>query len=174
MSGLALKFAILTGARIGEALKAEWGEIDLERAIWSLPPERMKRALPHAVALSSRAVANLTALNERRGKGKLIFPGARPGGTLPRTTLLDLSNRVSDGKASWHGWRATLRSWMADEGVEFAVAEAAFAHSSAAVVAAYQRSQLLERRRPIIERWAQFLSGEEPATAEVIPLTRQA
>ena len=107
-------------------------------------------------------------------KGKLIFPGARPGGTLPRITLLDLSNRVSDGKASWHGWRATLRSWMADEGVEFAVAEAAFAHSSAAVVAAYQRSQLLERRRPIIERWAQFLSGEEPATAEVIPLTRQA
>jgi integrase len=172
MSGLALEFAILTGARIGEALKATWDEIDFERAIWTVPPERMKRGIEHTVPLSSRAAAMLTALHERRGRSKLIFPGARPGQQLSRTTLLDLSNRVSDGKASCHGWRSTLRSWMADEGVEFAVAEAALAHSSAAVVAAYQRSQLIERRRPIMEKWSRFLSGEEPATATVIPLRR--
>jgi hypothetical protein len=64
------------------------------------------------------------------------------------------------------------RSWMAADSVPFEVAESALAHSSAAVVAAYQREQLIELRRPIMEKWARFLSGVEPATAEVIPLRR--
>ncbi len=114
MSGLALEFAILTGARIGEALKAEWREIDPGFTIWTIPPERMKRAIEHTVPLSSRAAAILTALHERRGRNRLIFPGARPGGTLSRSTVLDMSNRISDGKASCHGWRVDPgESWMA-------------------------------------------------------------
>jgi len=170
MSALALEFAILTGARISEALKAEWREVDHDRAVWTIPPERMKRTLPHAVPLAARAAAILTALHEHRGRGKLVFLGARPGSSLSRATLLDLSYRVSGGKASCHGWRSTLRSWMADAGVEFELAEAALAHSKGGVVEAYQRSNLIERRRPVMERWARFLSGEEPATAEVTPL----
>ena len=59
---------------------------------------------------------------------------------------------------------------MADHAVPFETAEAVLAHSKGGVVAAYQRTQLIELRRPIMERCAQFLSAEEPATAEVIPL----
>jgi integrase len=98
-----------------------------------------------------------------------LSPIVAPVGTLSRSTVLDMSNRISDGHASCHGWRSTFRSWMADHGIEFEVAEAALAHSSAAVVAAYQRSSLVERRRPIMAAWAQFLSGEEQI-AEIIPL----
>jgi integrase len=169
MSALALEFTILTGARISEALKAEWREVASDFAIWTIPPDHMKRMLEHTVPLSARAAAILRALHERRGRGKLVFPGEHPGASLSRATLLDLSYRVSDGRASLHGWRATFRSWCADRGVEFEVAEAALAHSSAAVVAAYQRSQLIERRRPIMEQWASYLSGEDQM-AEVIPL----
>jgi hypothetical protein len=61
---------------------------------------------------------------------------------------------------------------MAADSVPFEVAESALAHSSAAVGAAYQREQLIELSRPIMEKWARFLSGVEPATAEVIPLRR--
>jgi hypothetical protein len=68
--------------------------------------------------------------------------------------------------------RSTLRSWCADHAVEFEVSEAILAHSSSAVVAAYQRSSLVERRRPVTSAWASYLSGEEPATADVIPLRR--
>jgi integrase len=174
MTALALEFTILTGARISEALKAEWREVDLERAIWTIPPGHMKRELPHAVPLSDRASAILAALHARRGGSHLVFPGKRPGASLSRATALELSHRVSDGKACCHGWRSTLRSWMADHSVPFEVAEAALAHSSAAVVASYQRSALTELRRPIMEKWASYLSGQEPAAAEVIPLARRA
>jgi integrase len=168
---LALEFTILTGARIGEVLGAKWREIDLERAIWIILAARMKRNLQHEVPLSARAMAILRAQHEHRGRSRLVFPGLRPGAPLARTAMLRLSHRISDGRASLHGWRSTLRSWCADRGVEFEVSEAILAHSSAAVVAAYQRSQLIERRRPVMSAWAAFLMGEEQ-TAEVIPLRK--
>jgi integrase len=168
--GLALEFTILTGARISEALKAEWREIDLERAIWTIPPERMKRNLEHTVPLSERAAAILTALHAHK-HGRLVFPGSRPGAPLARASVLDLSYRVSDGKASLHGWRSTLRTWMGDHGVEFELAEAALAHSSSAIVAAYMRSGLVERRRVVMETWSRFLSGQDQPTAEIIPIS---
>ena len=166
-----LEFAILTGARISEALKAEWREVDHKLTLWTIPPEQMKRNLQHDVPLSGRAMAIVTALHAQR-KGQLIFPGARPGGTLAHDhaqPLLSGERRAGE----CHGWRAKLRAWMAAQSVPFEVAESALAHSSAAMVAAYQREQLIELRQPIMERWASYLSGEDQ-TAEVIPLAQAA
>jgi len=112
MSALALEFAILTGARTSEALKTEWREVDFDTKVWTIPPARMKRSLPHAVPLSGRALAILSALHEQRLLGRFVFPGAYPGASLSRATLLDLSYRISDNRASCHGWRSTLWSWM--------------------------------------------------------------
>jgi integrase len=169
MAPLALEFAILTGVRIGEALGATYAEMDLERSIWTVPPERMKRAKEFVVPLSDRALEIAKALHERRGKSRYVFPGQRPGKPLHRAVVYDLSMRVSEGKASVHGWRATLRSWCSDHSVPFEVAEAILAHSKASVVAAYDRSAMVERRRPVMENWSRFLSGEEQ-TAEIIPM----
>lgn len=80
--------------------------------------------------------------------------------------------RVTGDKASPHGWRATFRSWMADHGVEFEVAEACLSHVSGnSVVQAYQRSSMLERRRPVMEDWERFLDGDTES-AKVLPLRR--
>jgi integrase len=73
--------------------------------------------------------------------------------------------------ATVHGFRSAARSWMADQGVAFELAEAALAHQVGnAVVQAYQRSSMLERRRPIMSAWASFLSGE--TDANVVPIKR--
>jgi integrase len=146
------------------------------RRIWTIPAPRTKRSVEHAVPLSERAAAIQTALGERRGSSgsKLVFRGGLDGrrGAINRATIWNQTRRVSDGRSSVHGWRATLRSWCADHGVEFELSEAILAHSSTAVVAAYQRSGLVEHRRPIMQQWSDFLNGEEPASADIIPLTR--
>jgi integrase len=80
--------------------------------------------------------------------------------------------RVSGGKASPHGWRSSFRSWCSETGVAFEVAEACLAHAKSAIVAAYDRTTMIERRRAVHQAWANWLSG--PATAEVIPLARRA
>jgi integrase len=173
MSPLALEFAILTGARISEALEATWDEIDLEGATWRVPPERMKRGVEHLVPLAARPLAILTALKAlRRPRSNLVFPGDRPGRPINRMTVFSLTKRVSDGRASPHGFRSSLRSWLGDRGVEFELAEACLAHAPGdGTVQAYHRTQLLERRRPLMIAWADFLSGEgDAAGAEVIPL----
>jgi integrase len=71
--------------------------------------------------------------------------------------------------ATTHGFRASFRTWCADRATPFELAESALGHSSNAIVAAYQRSGLVERRRPLMESWSKFLSGEESATPNIVP-----
>ena len=66
-----------------------------------------------------------------------------------------------------HGFRSSFRTWCADRAVAFEVAEACLAHTSASVVAAYQRSSMFERRRPVMEAWALHVGGE--TSANVVP-----
>jgi integrase len=76
--------------------------------------------------------------------------------------------RLKRGDFTVHGMRSAARSWMADNGVEFELAEACLAHAVGnAVVQAYQRSSMLERRRPVMQAWASFLTGEAEAAAKV-------
>jgi integrase len=81
-------------------------------------------------------------------------------------SLLMLIRRLK-AQATTHGFRATFRTWCADHAVAFEVAEACLAHTSESVVAAYQRSSMLERRRPIMEAWALHVGGE--TSANVVP-----
>jgi integrase len=80
--------------------------------------------------------------------------------------LLMLLRRLKVGVTA-HGFRSAFRSWCADTGVAFEVAEACLAHSSSSVVAAYQRSAMVERRRPVMEAWALHVGGE--MSANVVP-----
>ena len=176
MTALALEFLILTATRSGETLNARWNEFDLEAAIWSIPKERMKTGKPHDVPLSNRAIEILAEARSRARKepnpDSFVFFGARP--KMPLSPMsMSAFLRFKKINTTVHGMRSAARSWMADQGVAFELAEAALAHTVGnAVVAAYQRSTLLERRRPIMSAWASFLSGG--ADSNVVPLRRGA
>jgi integrase len=169
MSALALEFIILSGARLSEAAEARWSEIDLDKAVWTIPGERMKRRLPHVVPLSDRAAAILVALREQGLNRAFVFPGDR-GRAITRTGVWAQAKRTCGDGASVHGFRATLRSWLADHEAPFEIAEAVLAHAGGALKQAYQRSDLSERRRPWMQRWADFLDGKD--AANVVPLRR--
>jgi integrase len=165
----ALAFSILTAARTGEVLKATWDEVDFDAAVWRVPAARMKMGKPHDVPLSAEALAILRTQQAERGRNPYVFPGARPLKSLHVMTMSKVMRRLGAGAFTVHGMRSAARSWMADNGIEFELAEACLAHAVGnAVVQAYQRSSMLERRRPVMQAWASFLTGE--ADDNVVPL----
>ena len=156
---LAFEFLVLTAARSGEVRLATWRECDLDTAVWTIPGERMKSRREHRVPLSGRTVA---VLNEARalsdGTG-LVFPSAR-GKPLSDVTLSKLIKEL-DIAAVPHGFRSSFRDWAAERtNAPREVAEAALAHvNSNKVEAAYARSDLFERRRELMEQWADYLKS---------------
>ena len=125
----------------------------------------------HEVPLSNRAAEILREQLARRssdgfGDHPFVFEGDRPRRGLSNMALLMLLRRLKVGVTA-HGFRSAFRSWCADTGVAFEVAEACLAHSSSSVVAAYQRSAMVERRRPVMEAWALHVGGE--TSANVVP-----
>jgi integrase len=176
MTALALEFLILTATRSGETLNARWNEFDLEAAIWSIPKERMKMGKPHDVPLSDRAI-EILAEGRRRARKEPEFDGYVFFGTRPKKPLSPMSMseflRRKKINTTVHGFRSAARSWMADQGVAFELAEACLAHQVGnAVVQAYQRSSMLERRRPIMSAWSAFVTGAD--ADNVVPLRRGA
>lgn len=163
---LCLLFAALTGSRSAEARGATWAEIDLEARIWNRPAERMKMREAHAVPLSEPALAILLKVKAARRQlsgGKpvkpadLVFPG-KGGRPLADMTLLKAHKLEAPG-TSVHGWRATFASWAAAETAYPAeVRELSLAHVGTDKVArAYQRDDLLEKRRALMADWAAYL-----------------
>jgi integrase len=167
----ALQLTILTACRTSEVLCMTWDEIDCGNAIWRAPASRMKMQKPHDVPLSNPALAILRAQEIGRGDNPHVFPG-RPMRPLSTMAMLALLKRLGVG-ATVHGFRSSARSWMADTGVPLEIAEACLAHQVGnAVVQAYQRSSMLERRRPVMSAWADFVTGK--TNDNVVPLRRGA
>ena len=153
---LALQFLILTGARAGEVLGAQWSELDVTARMWTIEPHRTKRARIHEVPLSAAAIAIVERMREIRA-GPFLFPGRKPGKPLSDTVMRAL---IAGKGTTCHGFRASLRSWCADTGVRREVAEACLAHAVGnAVELAYQRSSFLEERRDVMEKWGAFVTG---------------
>ena len=79
--------------------------------------------------------------------------------------------RLGAGDFTVHGFRSAMRTWMGDNGVEFELAEQCLAHAVGnGVVQAYQRSSLLERRRPVMQAWADFVAGKTESGAAVVSI----
>lgn len=153
-----LLWAILTCARSGEARGATWDEIDRDNRLWLIPGERMKMKRPHRVPLSEAAVALLDA--QPRSHGALIFPSMRGKhlSDMALTSVLRKAEATSDipGRvATAHGFRASFRNWAADSGYSSDAAERALAHAVGnKVQAAYERTDQLDNRRELMEKWA--------------------
>lgn len=161
MGALALRFAILTVARSGEARGATWDEFDLEAGVWTVPAERMKAGAAHRVPLSAVA---LGVLREARALAirpdALAFPSTRAGKPLSDMTLAAVLKRL-EVPATVHGFRSSFRDW-AEEATSFAheVKEAALAHTlKNKVEAAYRRTDLFDKRRAMMDAWASHATG---------------
>lgn len=167
-----LEFAILTAARSGEARGARFDEIDARGKVWRIPPERMKAGKEHRVPLSDDAVKLLEAM-PRAEDQELIFPSVR-GKMLSDMAMLQLMRRM-EAQAVPHGFRSTFRDWAGEmTNYPRELAEVALAHVKGdATEAAYWRSDVLERRRRMMDDWARFIA-QEPEKGNIVPLKRQA
>jgi len=131
----------------------------------------MKRQTEFPVPINDQILAILKPLHKTKGRDQLVFPNpARPTRQISNQVLWTTVKRATSGSGTTHGFRSSLRSWMGDQGVEFEVAEAMLSHApGSAVVTAYHRTTVLERRRPVLEAWGRFVSGED-ATGKVVPI----
>ena len=167
----ALELCILTACRSGEVLGARWDEVDIDRQIWTIPAERMKAGAEHRVPLTEPAVALLLKMASIR-RGDFVFEGQsnRPLSNMAMAMVL----RRMGIDATPHGFRSTFRTWTAECTLApHEVAEAALAHTIGdRVVAAYQRGDLFEKRRKLMEGWALFCTTPT-ATGNVVPLARK-
>ena len=156
---LAFEFLVLTACRSGEVREARWDEVDDASATWTVPPARMKAKLEHRVPLSNCAVAVLDEARELSDRSGLIFPSPT-GRVLSDSTLSKLLRELGIGAVP-HGFRSSFRDWAAERtDVPREVCELALAHvNSDRVEAAYRRSDLFERRRVLMQQWADYLSS---------------
>ena len=155
----AIRFTALTAARQIEVRRAAWEQFDLEAAVWVKPAESMKTGKAHRVPLSDQALNVLRdARAERRG-GALVFPGSRPGAMLGDKVMTQ-ALRSAGIAASGHGFRSSFKDWARHHDVDELLSEFALAHvEGSATVAAYARDDLLEKRRPVMQRWADRITG---------------
>ena len=158
-SGKAILFGILTASRVQEFAAAEWSEVDFKKKVWSVPPERRKdgKPYPHRVPLSSQTLEILRSLPTGDG---CIFEGLHSKHInleTPRLMLKKMTGRA----VTMHGCRSTFRDWCAETMQNPTLAEKALMHATGNEVAqAYQRSDLLEQRRPLMQAWADALFGK--------------
>ena len=162
ISAKALEFLILTAVRSGSVRQAEWSEIDLEKALWVIPAEHTKARQEHRVPLQPQAIQLLKSLPAMAGTN-VVFPSPQ-GKTLSDMAISQLMRGMRERgeltvEAVPHGFRSTFRDWAAEQtAYPDEIRKAASGHTVGdAVKEAYQRSDLLDKRRNLMNAWAKFL-----------------
>lgn len=158
----ALFFTILTAARSGEILGAQWSEIDLATKVWTIPAHRMKAGRIHRVPLSEECITILQNMPRLAGDGRVFPISAGPMAAILKRAGLDVTI---------HGMRSTFRDWCAEAtNYPRECAEISLAHAvGSAVEIAYQRSDMLIRRRRLMQDWSTFCTRPVPV-AEVLQM----
>lgn len=173
----ALRLAPLVFVRPGELRHAEWSEIDLDKAEWNIPAEKMKMREPHLVPLSAQAIAVLRDLQPLTGDGRYVFPSPRTSKKpISDNAILAALRRMGFAKEemSGHGFRAMARTLL-DEVLQ--VRPDYIEHQLAHAVRdpngrAYNRTAHLAERRKMMQLWADYLDGLR-ADSEVIILFKK-
>lgn len=164
ISAQALEFLILTAVRSGSVRLATWSEIDLSKKLWTIPAEHTKTKEEHRVPLSPQAVKLLNDLPRFSGCD-LIFPSNnKPLSDMALSQLMRGMHERWEMKqhAVPHGWRSTFRDWAAEmTDYPDEIRKVASGHTVGdAVKAAYQRTDLLEKRRNLMNDWAKYLESK--------------
>ena len=161
---LCLRFTVLTAVRSREARYAWWNEVDRDKRLWVLPPLRTKTVTEHRQPLSTAALEVLDRAKALDDGSGLIFPSRQcPGKPLSDATLLLVlkSNGLAD-RATVHGFRSSFRTWASEcTNAQHAVMELSIAHTvGSQVERAYERTDLIAKRRDLMERWARYVCGD--------------
>ena len=170
-AALALELAVLTATRTSEVLNARWAEFDLDAGLWTIPAERMKARREHRVALSKRALAIVSELDKAQ-TSEFVFPGQKPKRPLSNMAMLMLLERMGRrGAITSHGFRSSFSDWASEVSpYSSELRESALAHTIGnKAEAAYRRGDALEKRRAMMEAWAQWC---EPRAANVVAFAR--
>ena len=168
----ALELTILTAVRTNEVIGAEWGELNFDQATWSLPGGRMKAGKLHRIPLSEHALRLFINLHEQRDPAsQYVFPGQRRGKHISNMGMLKLLQRMGSGDITVHGFRSTFRDWAAEQtNYPREVAEAALAHVNPnKTETAYQRGDLFEKRRLLMNDWSNYCY-RVTYTGDVVPI----
>ncbi len=166
-----LRLVALTACRSGEARGATWDEVESRE--WRIPASRMKAAAVHRVPLSDAALGVLESVRPLRDRSGLLFPSPqranRPLSDMTLTKVLRDTGLA--GRATVHGFRTSFRTWASERtSVPHAVAEMALAHAvGSSVERSYARSDLFDKRRGLMDQWAQYVLG---GAAKVVRLHR--
>lgn len=165
----ALEFAILCASRSGEVRGAAWEEFDLKKGLWTIPGERMKAGKPHTVPLSKQALQVIAAIEPTAGTD-LVFPSPR-GKVLSDMTLTAVMRRMQL-EAVPHGFRSTFRTWGGEQtAYPRDLLETALAHTlESKVEAAYMHGTQIEKRRKLMQDWADYVELAKSQGENVIPL----
>ena len=159
---LCLRWLVLTACRSGEARAATWSEIDEDARLWVIPAERMKTGAEHRQPLSDAALDVLNRARALRGDGNLIFPSpakrGRPLSDMSLTKVLRDTGLAE--RATVHGFRTCFRTWASEKtSADHATMELSLAHAvGSAVERAYARSDLLAKRRRLMDKWGRFVT----------------
>jgi integrase len=170
VAALALEFTILTAARTGEVLGAKWDEVDLDKAIWTIPASRMKAGKEHRVPLSPRAVEILQFTQGLRKEWP--FPAIK-GGCMSGMAMSMLLRRMNVD-VTVHGFRSGFRDWAAEcTGYAHEVCEMALAHVIGnKAEAAYRRGDLFDKRCRLMDDWATYCATGGAAGDNVTPIRK--
>ena len=149
---------MLTASRRGEVLPAKWSEFDFVKRIWSVPPERRKdgKLEPHRVPMSKQLIKVLQSIEKR---GVYVFQSRFFEKPISSNLILESIKKYADRKSlTAHGFRSTFSDWCTEAGIDWQLTEKALMHATGNNVRlAYQRSDLLEQRRDVMQRWADAL-----------------
>ena len=169
MGAIALRATILCAARSGEVRGATWSEVDMDKAVWTVPATRMKMGKTHRVPLSPEALAVFKEAAKFRTAGSDLVFSNGGGKELSNMTLTKVMRDLKED-CTVHGFRSTFRDWAAEQtGGPGEIAEAALAHAVPnAVEAAYRRTDFFDKRRGLMDAWGRFATGGD--SAEVVEL----
>ena len=157
MAANALRFTCLTGSRTTEVLKMRWEELDLDAGVWTCPEERMKGNEEHRVPLTAQMLEIIAPLKAL--KSDFVFEGQKRNHPLSNMAMLMLLRRMGVEGVTVHGFRSTFRDWVSGKG-QWEVAELSLSHKiGSKVERAYARSDLLEKRRALMDEWSQFVTS---------------
>jgi integrase len=162
----ALRLLPLVFVRPGTFRKMEWSEVDLEKAEWNIPADKMKMKEAHHVPLSRQAIEILkNELRPLTGTGRYVFPGGRTDARpMSESAINGAYKRLgidTRTELTGHGWRATARTLLHEElGFDPVVIEHQLAHRVPDVLGtAYNRTRFLEKRREMMQCWADYLES---------------
>jgi integrase len=175
ISARALEFLILTGVRSGSVRQAEWSEIDLAKKLWVIPAEHTKAKREHRVPLQPQVINLLRSL-PRLVDTEIVFPS--PGGkALSDMALSQLMRGMRERgellvDAVPHGFRSTFRDWAAERtNYPDEIRKAASGHATGdAIKEAYQRSDLLEKRKRLMNEWGEFCTSSKSKSGVVVDI----